>query len=87
MPVFCSALQGEFVPLAPQLAALLNATYNTTNTMKPSSRAMCQHACVLFSNIAYSVMRTLTSTNTLRFALQGEFVPLAPQLAAILNAT
>jgi hypothetical protein len=105
MPVFGSALQGEFVPLAPQATTLPNATYNTTNTSRTT--ATCVTALCCRENFASG-----TATNN-RFGqhnpkhhqqkqnscqlcvcvllqsvvLQGEFVPLAPQLAALPNAT
>jgi hypothetical protein len=39
-PRLLCSLQGEFVPLAPQLAALPNATYNTT-TVAALTKATC----------------------------------------------
>jgi hypothetical protein len=38
------ACQGEFIPLAPQLAALPNATYNTTTG---STGRFQNHLCIV----------------------------------------
>lgn len=43
--VFPSVTQGEFIPLAPQLAALPNSTYNTTTGTAAASKTHTA-ACV-----------------------------------------